>query len=856
MTAVSVLLGLSLSVPLGAVTPFSMQGHSMMGPSDIHRRAVDRLVDLGIGTMRDECAWTLVEGQPGDLQLPEEWNRNLDYSVSRGLDTLLILDYANPLYDDGLAPHTDEGRAAFARYAEFMARETRGRVRCFEVWNEPNTAGFWAPAANPQDYAALLRTVYPAVKRGNPDAVVVGCATAGIDTEFIRAVLDAGGHDSMDALSIHPYVTPAAPEAADIWNRMRAIRDMTAEYGPPLDIWVTEIGYPTAGANSVSEDQQANMIARTYLRSLTLPWLRTVFWYWFGPDGPDRELNEDNFGLLHHDWSPKPGFTALRTVIEHFASAEFERSLDVGEHIEVHVFSMPPSGEFDHITPLWTWGEVSHLEVSSESEVGVINREGRRLTTTPRNSPLWLDVDGEPLYLLTSGPPLIAEVASPPARLDTQEVVMTRGDGRGLMLRLDPPLQEARLVPVEPSVVQTTERRSEGPRFHATAGSMEIALQAPTDAPLGSWPLRLWVVDPQGGGAARVLAAAEVIPSVRVALTPQLPQPSAWPPATRMVPPRGVATGAEPRVLVSVQSQCDGDVTSVVQVSSEDVAGVVPDQIKLVLGHRQGGEVSFYLLGEMNREGVDEVHARVAIEPDEVVEASRAVAFQTAPRAAREPEIDGDLSDWPHGRIPIRLDSARQLVAKWRPWTGPEDSSARVWTAWDEQNFYVAAEVVDDVIADAVTGEQIYKNDSLEVYFDTDFEGDRDETHYSDDDSHWILALRQGGAVVFNAVTNRESPGGRIAANRAPRVTQAISSEPCAYIIEASIPLSEIHLHPSDGKLIGFNVGLNDDDDPTRVHPFGQDVQLMWSRRPLSWQNPQQFADLFLVGPPPSEEAN
>lgn len=49
-----------------------------------------------------------------------------DFSKYDGLFTLLrkydmkavfILDYGNPLYDQGLAPFTDDGRNAFARFA-------------------------------------------------------------------------------------------------------------------------------------------------------------------------------------------------------------------------------------------------------------------------------------------------------------------------------------------------------------------------------------------------------------------------------------------------------------------------------------------------------------------------------------------------------------------------------------------------------------------------------------------------------------------------------------------------------------------------------------------------------------------
>ncbi|RLA92371.1 MAG: beta-1,4-xylanase, partial [Deltaproteobacteria bacterium] len=51
----------------------------------------------------------------------------LEALEARDIRPLFILDYGNPLYDDGLAPHTDRGRAAFAEFAYQAAACFRGR---------------------------------------------------------------------------------------------------------------------------------------------------------------------------------------------------------------------------------------------------------------------------------------------------------------------------------------------------------------------------------------------------------------------------------------------------------------------------------------------------------------------------------------------------------------------------------------------------------------------------------------------------------------------------------------------------------------------------------------------------------
>ena len=82
---------------------FAVQGHSMMHDAERHRRSVDLMAELGLTMMRDECHWSLVEREAGVFAMPETWSENLDYSISRGVDTLLILNYMNDLYDEGRA---------------------------------------------------------------------------------------------------------------------------------------------------------------------------------------------------------------------------------------------------------------------------------------------------------------------------------------------------------------------------------------------------------------------------------------------------------------------------------------------------------------------------------------------------------------------------------------------------------------------------------------------------------------------------------------------------------------------------------------------------------------------------------
>ena len=229
----------------------------------------------------------------------------------------------------------------------------------------------------------------------------------------------------------------------------------------------------------------------------------------------------------------------------------------------------------------------------------------------------------------------------------------------------------------------------------------------------------------------------------------------------------------------------------------------------------------------------------------------RMISFYECIRTAKGLNIDGDLSDWPPETQYIHLGSEEQYIAGYVEWEGPEDSSARVYTSWDKDWFYLGVEFQDDRLSSPCAGFTVYNNDGIEIYFDTDHEGDRDEARYSDDDHQYGFSLEQGKAVVYSwSQLGTYSKDSRITLNLNPVPAKTLSGRAFkGAIMEGAIPLKELKIKPRDGLQIGFNLARTDDDDPRTIHPFFQEIQFSWARRKNSWQNPQVFGDLFFVDP-------
>jgi polysaccharide biosynthesis protein PslG len=329
----TVLLGVLLSLPTEKTFQFGVGIHVGMNRNGLPetQRA---LVHAGVNTFRDEVFWHRLETKPGTLTFPDSL-KDLDQLVTetarRGGRPLLILNYGNKLYDGGGLIHSPQGIAGYVRYVRFVVEHFRGRVDQFEIWNEWNIGGGGTPAqraaryGSPEDYAALLRAAYTAVKSENPSATVIGGAFAGYDYKWIDAFARAGGFQFLDGFSIHPYVfsegRSGTPESA-----MRHLDELKARIdalapGRVVPLYITEAGWPVhQGSNGVSEQTAAAYLRRFMLLAKSRPWIAGVWWYDLFDDGEDATNKEHRFGLLTRTGAPKPAFQALTEIQSELAA--------------------------------------------------------------------------------------------------------------------------------------------------------------------------------------------------------------------------------------------------------------------------------------------------------------------------------------------------------------------------------------------------------------------------------------------------------------------------------------------------------------------------------------------------------
>lgn len=273
----------------------------------------------GFASSRDEMFWGHVEDRTGALELRRGAQRTQQVwaSMPRPFAGLLILDYGHPTYDSGGQPKSDSARSAFARYAGFVASQSRPHVRWVEVWNEWNMPG--PPEGEAKEYVDLVRATYRKLKAEHPGIVVLTGSSGEDfpDWRWMRQAISHGLLAHTDGVAVHLYNHCARADLVgsdDLAARLDALHRIVSAAGyPQMPLFVTEVGWPThRGHCGITETAAAAHSLRFLLEASVRPWIAGVWFYEMQDGGDDPHNREHRFGLLRRDGTEKPAGCALR----------------------------------------------------------------------------------------------------------------------------------------------------------------------------------------------------------------------------------------------------------------------------------------------------------------------------------------------------------------------------------------------------------------------------------------------------------------------------------------------------------------------------------------------------------------
>ncbi len=212
----------------------------------------------------------------------------------------------------------------------------------------------------------------------------------------------------------------------------------------------------------------------------------------------------------------------------------------------------------------------------------------------------------------------------------------------------------------------------------------------------------------------------------------------------------------------------------------------------------------------------------------------RSIVYYVESRHAPEgTKLGDDLAKWKLG-APITMGRSIQDGADAGKWGGPDDLSGNVWTSWDSHNFYVIAEIQDDVMCQTHDGADIWQGDSLQFALDPlHLESEGPGATYEIG-----LALTPKGPQVFSWL----APSG-IKTGLMKNARLMVKRSGVKTIYQAAIPLADLApLKPKAVKTVGFALVLNDDDGT------GRKSWLKWNSGIALEKTPYTFGDITFTG--------
>ena len=299
----------------------------------LHLRGSETALARGVGVRwsREQISWETLEPTPGTF-LWEPYDRTFDAAQRAGTRVLGLLGYCATWARRDEKAYTSPPRDVDA-YAAFVFRVVeryKDRIHDWEIWNEPDSPGFWPPKPDAAEFTALLKAAYHAAKRADPACRVLnGGLLVGVNHRdnwtFLEEMYAHGAGEAFDALAWHAYCDPKSPDEGGYVRSIAKLKAIMAKHGDAAKpVWFTEEGWATAPgkARSVSESAQADDIVRAHVLALADAPVAHFFWFILRDGGNWESDFDQSYGLLHADGTPKPAFCSYAAMTASLAGKE------------------------------------------------------------------------------------------------------------------------------------------------------------------------------------------------------------------------------------------------------------------------------------------------------------------------------------------------------------------------------------------------------------------------------------------------------------------------------------------------------------------------------------------------------
>jgi hypothetical protein len=634
--------------------------------------------------------------------------------------------------------------------------------------NKPLT-GIHKPVYRPEDVIELYRHAKRILDVEDPDALLVGpCVSSYItDSGWLTPLFEGGLMDLLGGFNCHGYHTPP-PERSGLVAKTRQLRAQLAKYAPGrhLPLICSELGYRSQYGTTDRHKEHACWHVRTaiILKGEGFDAYMPFYSYDFPGDN-------STWGICYNldpklKWGPAAGLSpkaatpALAVCIDQLEGTRpVSDARFFGEDIWGYVFAR----DDQPVLCLWAVDGAHQLSlpVGGVDEVTITDIMGRQSRVAVADGLASVRVAPEPIYVHGAEASLYLGERSLPERVvakvfaGQQERVEPNGYSR---------LASATAV---------------GPLTAQVAAPSALAIRVPATTKPGAFPVRLAGTD--GAGHARQSVGWVVIPEPIDVLG---------------VGPTLV--GSQPGARVSIRNR--GALPETLSVTL-GVLGMDEERqtVEIPGGAKRDVDLPLRGLGTVDPTRQTLVQLKVTGAHMAAIRLQRRLCFLSAHERGEKP-----------GRFP------NEAVWQSAGSSGKTDT-AKATFEWDEKALYLDIRVTDDVFHQTRTDGTIWREDGVQIAFDTHPELDALyeplASVFTKKVTQLSIAKTPKGVLVWRDKTHNEGelPTGQVKGLVKAEVERDEATRVTHYRI--AIPWQQIGLDgPRPGKALGIAVLVNDSD--------------------------------------------
>ncbi len=682
--------------------------HVRMGDPTVN---LEFIAKAGFSSARSEVSWDRYETEPGNYKLPAKYEQEMKDRAKYNIDHLEILGYSNYSVTPEFPPISKEAIKVFGDFSLNLIKDIKevrgdGTIEV-EMWNEYNNSdGRFGSGATPETYAKMINDLYPRIKAQYPDVKAWAMGTIGVPVDWIERVLKAGAANSFDGISVHPYSFTQAPENGGMIEKVLELKEVVAKYRQDVAYRGTEWGWTSNGRNGYPDRaHQAAYFVRMGILNEKYDLFERVDWYTINDGGENLDHPEYNFGLLRGPeakipYGVKPSYLAATNYNKLMTNAKYVESYEWGEDVDAHKFVLA-----DGRTCIAAWKvndgtQISAVNLGTDT-LTMMDMYGNETTLNAMDNAFHISFNELPVYLI--GDFTTAEEKDEMFALESSELEIPSGDASSYLF-----YQYSNTKGRIEIVGNDDISLKENPGFKGDVARLIFASEGKEvkeNDEVGCFGnVRINVYDMSDKLVFTQELDVKYIDKVEIDIKAK---------------PHDTKNSNWWQLIASVSNRSmSEDIDVVLDIALPEKISKNVGDLSMYVGANSSRQIKINIPDYMAKTKNISLKADVNFAGGEKVVFNKEYSLQSSVAVEKKPIIDGKLAagEWDESSA-ILPSEGNYVYLAGDSYGGADDLSGTIYTAWDEEYFYMAAKVKDNVLSDDKATASFYRGDGIQIAF-------------------------------------------------------------------------------------------------------------------------------------------